>query len=117
MTDLANQSDYLAYRGKCKEMCDELVVKDPTLKLVRGHYHCPFWGAEPHWWCVDASGQIIDPTANQFPSKGSGDYVEFDGNINCSECGKSMKETDPFVRFESNHCFCSTACNMRFVGL
>jgi len=109
------ESDYLQYRGKCLEMSQELVSKDPTLTLVRGHYICPFWGAQPHWWVKDKDGNIIDPTARQFPSKGAGEYVEFDGNIDCSQCGKQMKEEDADI--EGNYAFCSMSCHMRFVGV
>ena len=109
------QSDYLKYRGQCKEFCEELVKKDSTLKIVRGHYDCPIWGLQPHWWCVDSSGNVIDPTKKQFPSKGIGEYIEFDGTVECSQCGKKGKEDE--FSYESNYQFCSTECHMRFVGL
>ena len=96
-------------------MSEELVRADSSLILVRGHYICPFWGEQPHWWAKDLNGNIHDPTSRQFPSKGSGEYIEFDGSVECSECGKSMKEEE--ARFESNYAFCSTRCHMRFVGL
>jgi hypothetical protein len=65
--------DYLKYRGKCKEFCEALIKQDSTLTLVRGHYFCPLWSSdEQHWWCVDSAGRIIDPTKDQFPSKGIG---------------------------------------------
>lgn len=109
-------SDYVMYRGKCKEMAEAACCDDPTLTLVRGHYHCPFWGEQPHWWTVRADGTIYDPTAKQFPMGGSvGEYVPFDGMVECAQCGKQMKEED--ARFDSRYAFCSTACNMRFVGL
>lgn len=76
-----DRSDYLKYRGKCKEM----------------------------------SQTLIDPTANQFPSKGTGEYIEFDGRISCSNCGKEMLEEDADI--ERNYAFCSTKCHMRFVEL
>lgn len=109
------ESDYAKYRGKCKEMCEALIQSDPSLTIVRGHYFCPFWGEQAHWWTVDKDGKIIDPTAKQFPSKGHGEYMEFDGRVSCAECGKEMQEKE--ARFESNYGFCSTKCNMRFVGL
>ncbi len=108
-------SNYLEYRGKCKEMSEEAVRLDPTLTLVRGFYHCPIWGKQPHWWCRKADGEIYDPTKLQFPSQGIGEYVEFDGIVECSECGKKMREED--AMFESNYVFCSYGCHMRFVGL
>lgn len=110
-------SDYQTYRGKCNEMVDTLVVANPTLTAVRGHYFCPIWNREEcHWWAVDQVGTIIDPSAKQFPSKGHGIYTPFDGRIPCAECGGEMMEED-VARFEGNHGFCSTKCAMRFVGL
>jgi hypothetical protein len=108
-------TDYLKYRGKCKEMSEALVKADPSLTLVRGHYWCPYWGQQAHWWTKDTDGKIVDPTALQFPSKGSGDYVEFDGTVECSECGKEMKEED--ASFHGNYAFCSYRCNGKFVGV
>jgi hypothetical protein len=112
----AIQSDYLKYRGKCKEMSEALVAEDPTLTLVRGHYFCPIWNRdEPHWWCVKQDGTIVDPTARQFPSAGGGIYTPFNGMVACAECGKEVPEADAV--FDSNYAFCSGKCNMRFVGL
>jgi hypothetical protein len=109
------QSDYLKYRGKCKEFCEALIEKDSSLKLVRGHYDCPIFGLQPHWWCLDTDGKVVDPTKNQFPSRGIGEYIEFDGNVECSQCGKQMKEEQ--AQYESNYVYCSTKCHMIFVGL
>lgn len=111
-----DDSDYLKYRGKCKEMCEEILLKNPSLRIVRGHYYCPIWNTEePHWWLEDKDGNITDPTKLQFGSKGLGTYTEFDGNVSCSECNKKMKEEE--ATFESNYVFCSTKCHMIFVGL
>jgi len=112
MNDL---TDYQKYRGKCKEFSQEAVLRDPTLRLVRGFYHCPFWGEQPHWWTVRLDGSIYDPTKDQFPSKGLGNYEEFTGYLKCDQCGKVVKEED--AKFDSKYAFCSTQCNMRFVGL
>jgi hypothetical protein len=108
-------SDYEKYRGKCKEMSESLVAADPSLTLVRGHYYCAAWGEQPHWWTKRRDGTIVDPTKDQFPSKGSGVYVEFDGNIECSNCGKHMKEEDADI--EGCYAFCSCECHGRFVGV
>ncbi len=108
--------DYAKYRGKCKEMSEELCAKDPTLKLVRGHYFCPIWNTdEPHWWCEKEDGTIVDPSAKQFGSKGHGIYTPFNGIVACAECKKEIAEEE--ARFESNYAFCSTRCHMLFVGL
>lgn len=111
---MSEQTDYQKYRGKCKEMSEALVRADPSLVLVRGYY-CPFWGEQPHWWCKRSEGSIVDPTKDQFPSRGAGTYVEFDGNVECSNCGKQMKEEE--ASFESNYCFCSYECYGQFVGV
>jgi hypothetical protein len=103
------------YRGKCKQFSEAAVSADPSLTLVRGHYMCPFWGEQPHWWCKKPDGTIFDPTKDQFPSKGAGEYIEFSGLVKCSNCGKEMKEEE--AEYESNYCFCSYECHGRFVGV
>ena len=109
-------SDYMKYRGRCKEMSEELAASDPELTLVRGYYFCPMWNKEePHWWCKKKDGTIVDPTKDQFPSKGLGTYTEFDGTMLCAECGKHISESDAL--YESNYAFCSGKCLLRFVGL
>lgn len=109
-------SDYLQFRGKCKELSEAEVARDPSLRLVRGHYFCPLWNREePHWWCVRPDGAIVDPSARQFPSKGTGIYTEFNGMVSCAQCGKEVPEEE--ARFDSRYAFCSSRCNMRFVGL
>lgn len=116
ITTEINASDYLKYRGKCRELSEAACASDPTLTLVRGHYYCPIWNTtEPHWWAVKPDGTIVDPTKRQFPSKGMGDYTPFSGIVACAECGKPVKEEH--ARFDSNYAFCSSLCNMRFVGL
>lgn len=109
------ETDYQKYRGKCKEMSEELVKADHTLVLVRGYYHCPSWGEQPHWWCKKSDGTIVDPSKDQFPSKGIGEYVEFDGNVECSNCHKVMKEEE--ADLQGNYAFCSYECYGRFVGV
>jgi len=112
---MSEKSDYLKYRGKCKELSEAEIAKDPTLRLVRGTYWCPMWGNQDHWWCEKPDGTIVDPSARQFPSKGMGEYREFNGICVCAQCEKEVKEED--ATFESRYAFCSTSCKMRFVGL
>jgi hypothetical protein len=108
-------SDYEKYRGKCKEMSEALAASDATLTLVRGYYHCPIWGEQAHWWTKKPDGTIIDPSKDQFPSRGIGDYVEFDGTVECAECGKVIPEEEADI--EGNYAFCSYRCHGRFVGV
>ena len=106
-------SDYEKYRGKCKEMCEQEVANDPTLTLVRGHYHCPIWGEQEHWWLVHPDGSIVDPTVRQFPSKGLGEYVPWNGVCPCAECGMDCNE-ETLVRHSG---CCSGRCFGRMVGV
>lgn len=36
--------------------------------------------------------------------------------VECAQCGKQMLE-EHVSSFHGNYAFCSTACNLRFVGL
>ena len=106
--------NYLKYRGKCKEMSEELVKNNPDLRLVRGHYYCPIWNKdEQHWWTVDKDGTIVDPTKFQFPSVGFGHYKEFDGYIECEMCCKKVSEDD--AQFYGRYACCSYDCIVRMV--
>ena len=89
--------------------------QNPELTLVRGFYHCPFWGKQQHWWTQYPDGTIYDPTKNQFPSKGCGEYELFDGMCECEECGKKVKESEAI--FEGRFALCSTECLFKLVGL
>lgn len=109
-------NDYAKYRGKCREMCEELIEKDPTLALVRGWYHCPMWGRQQHWWCKAQDGTIVDPTVKQFPTAGVGaEYEEYDGRIVCEECGKKVDEEE--ATLDGHHAFCSDRCYARCIGM
>ena len=112
----SEQSDYLKYRGKCKEMCEQLITEQPELTLVRGHYVCPVWGSQEHWWCIDIEGRVIDPSVRQFPTNGIGaEYIPFNGIVTCEECGKQLPEED--AQFMGNYPVCSSKCGLRLVGL
>lgn len=110
-------TDYERYRGKCKELSEQAVACDPTLTIVRGYYWCPIWGKQAHWWTIYPDGTIYDPTKDQFPSKGLGEYEPFNGMVECSQCGKEMKEKD--AEFDGNgaYAFCSVRCHGRFIGV
>ena len=102
-------------RGRCKEMSDAAAAADPSLRVVRGHYFCPHFGKQAHWGCVRPDGEIVDPSAAQFPSNGGGEYVEFDGQVECENCGKKVAE-DIAIPCGS-YPTCSNTCAMRLVGL
>lgn len=103
-------------RGKCKELSEELCKNDPTLTLVRGHYFCPIWCSnEQHWWCTKPDGTIIDPTKDQFPSRGFGIYTPFNGICICDNCEKEVLEED--AQFHGRYALCSDKCIKHFLGL
>ncbi len=109
-------SDYSKYRGKCQQMSEAAAAADPTLRVVRGHYLCPIWGEQEHWWCVKPDGTVVDPTSAQFPSRGLGEYREWDGKVSCAECHKVMT-LDQVGSAEGRYAFCSSGCHGRFVGV
>jgi len=102
------EDDYTRYRGKCKELSEAAVEADPTLTLVRGWYDCPFWGRQQHWWTKRPDGSVYDPTKNQFPSKGIGSYIEYDGVLECEYCSKQVAEGDAYI--VEHHVYCSGEC-------
>jgi len=110
-----NCADYRKFRGKCKEFVDQAVKDDPSLTAVRGHYYCPMWGKQAHWWCVRPDGTVYDPTVAQFPRPHIGEYVPFDGTVECAECGRVVGEN--FAKIDGRYAFCSYECNAKFVGV
>ena len=109
---IRTEKDYLKYRGKCKELCEELVESKPTLTLVRGYYFDASWGKQEHWWCKDSSGNIIDPSKKQFPDQ-NGDYEEFAGVFECANCSRKIFEQE--ATFYGNYIFCCGQCVHNFV--
>ncbi len=110
------EEGYRKFRGKCREMSEALAAADPTLRLVRGFYSCPLWGTrEPHWWCAQSDGTIVDPTREQFPSAGGGLYEEVDGTVECAECGNVVDEKAAVIM--GNYATCSDRCACLLVGL
>jgi len=110
------KSDYLKYRGKCKELSEQAVKDDISLTLVRGWYYCPIWNkTEQHYWCKTPDGEIIDPSCKQFPSNGHGIYREFEGFYTCEHCGEEISDSDKITM--GNYVVCSGHCAKKLVGL
>jgi hypothetical protein len=116
---MKSNQGYRLLAGKCRLICSAIATTDASSRwrLARGTYWCPMWNCKrDHWWLVSPDGVIYDPTRDQFPSRGSGEYDELDvNNIECGQCGKCGKETDMIQN--GNYLFCSDACAMYFVGL
>jgi len=102
---------YAAAYGKCKAVTDEMSAEFPELTRVRGHYHCDVWGERGHWWLVDASGDVVDPTSRQFPSRGQGPYTPWDDSQpeptgRCLNCGEDV--------YDGSYC-CGEECRLAVV--
>lgn len=108
-------SDYMTFRGNCKELAERACAEDSTLRLVRGYYHCPMWGQQAHWWAAKPDGTVIDPTVRQFPTAGAAaTYEEYDGTIECEHCSKVVHEDDAYR--VDHHAYCSDQCYARDIG-
>jgi hypothetical protein len=108
-------SDYLTYRGKCKELAEKAAASDSTLRLVRGYYLCPIWGKQAHWWCQRDDGTAVDTSVKQFPTAGVGaEYVEFDGIFECEYCHKRVEESQAYIH--GRHAYCSYECYGHDIG-
>lgn len=84
---------------KCAEATEAMCEEFPELARVRGHYDCWAWGMREHWWCVTPDGAIVDPTARQFPSEGSCQYIAFNESGpeptgKCPNCGGYCYDND-----------------------
>lgn len=92
--------------GQCAEITARMAADFPELTRVRGHYYCHTWGERAHWWLVTLDSTIVDPTAQQFPSKGLGIYEPWAEGAQeptglCMNCGAYCYDGDPT---------CSEAC-------
>lgn len=110
--DLAGGRAGRALKGLCHELASQLQEIHPELRLERGHYFCPARaGGQPHWWCRAPDGTVIDPTADQFASAGTGAYVALDAQApeprgRCLYCGELV-----YLRADS---LCDSSCAEAF---
>jgi hypothetical protein len=98
--------------GCCSEVTEAMAAAFPELTRVRGHYYCWVWGERTHWWLEDTENNIVDPTAAQFPSKGSGTYVPSDETQaeptgRCPNCGGYV--------YDGSTC-CSENCSIEYAA-
>lgn len=100
-------------RGKCDKFAKAMLEAFPELTLQVGFYYCSAWGQQQHFWCLApeefafAGSLVVDPTRDQFPSKGTGLYVHLEEEERpigkCANCGELIY---PPSRSKSchNHC-------------
>jgi len=96
--------------GKCAEVTAAMVAAFPELTRVRGHYYCYGWGERTHWWLTAPDGSIVDPTKDQFPSKGNGEYVPLPANApeptgKCPNCGELIYNGGDFCDDHCGHAY------------
>lgn len=93
-------------RGRCVETTRQMARAFPELRRVRGHAHCPIQNrAIPHWWLVAPSGDVVDPTAEQFECPSMVTYEEYTGpepTGHCLDCGALL--------YDERQTFCNDAC-------
>ena len=98
--------------GCCAEATLAMQAAFPELIRVRGEYLCWVWGSRDHWWLKTPDGTIVDPTKDQFPSKGVGEYQERDESQpeptgRCPNCGEYC--------YNGDYC-CSHDCHVSYVA-
>lgn len=106
-------------RGKCASATAEMVEAFPELKRVAGFVEV-LWPAagvvtEQHWWCLDPSGDVVDPTAAQFHVVLSREALDLNnpddvGRIptgRCMCCGEDVFRGDTFCTKQCERDFCS----------
>ncbi|MDP2270895.1 MAG: hypothetical protein Q8K32_09205 [Archangium sp.] len=102
-------------RGKCAEATKEMVAAFPELTPAAGFVEC-HWGTDQHHWCVTATGEIVDPTASQFPFVFSYEAVDINDpatreripNGPCANCSGDC--------YGDNYTVCSEACGNAYVA-
>lgn len=82
---------YRTSAHNCAQFSRALAERFSSLKAVAGFYFSPNGASRgEHWWTEDADGNIIDPTADQFPCQGAGRYVRYSPNLHKTVKGKCM---------------------------
>lgn len=99
-------------RNQCAKYTEQMDKAFPELTRVRGHYYCAFQGERQHWWLIDEEGEVVDPTASQFPSKGIGFYDIWDETQEeptgkCPNCGDYC--------YKGRH-VCSDSCEVSYIA-
>lgn len=113
---IANYLSPQQARLKCAEATQAMVLEFPELTRVRGlaHVEEPFSlppTRTPHWWCVDTSGIVVDPTAHQYPTRIL-KYEPVDESLGepsgkCPNCGNFC--------YEGNY-LCSKFCETEYMA-
>lgn len=84
-----------AVLGRCRDATEEMQRDFPELRIRKGHIYDLSWGQRGHWWLETSDGEIVDPTASQFPALM--EYEEWKPGRpvrvgKCMNCGKDIWE-------------------------
>jgi len=94
-------------RLQCAEATLALTQAFPYLRRVRGHAMVEIH-LRPHWWCLTETGDILDPTAHQWPNPPTfyellpDNFEEPHGK--CLECGELLFRYRGAQSFHCENC-------------
>lgn len=81
----------------CSQFTRHMAERFPELRRVAGFYLSPAGASHgEHWWLESSEGLIVDPTADQWPSRGKGTYIRYDptkhlvSKGSCPSCGVGL---------------------------
>lgn len=100
--------------GRCREAVVLMKQAFPELLVSRGHVST-IWGMRAHWWLLTPEGEVVDPTASQYP--GIFEYLPWEPGDEvqvgkCMNCGEEIWEpTDSLDGPPPQKSICSPKCN------
>jgi hypothetical protein len=101
---------------QCEEATKRMVKAFPELTRVRGlaHVEEPFGlppTRTPHWWLKTKSGEVVDPTAHQYPTRilkyEESDETQGPPTGKCPNCGGLCYNGDSI---------CSKKCEREYIA-
>jgi hypothetical protein len=111
-----NYPNQVSARLQCEKATLRMLEAFPELKRVRGQIELMdatglYPSKEPHWWLINESGEVVDPTAHQYMKKIS-QYLPCDESKGepsgtCPNCGG--------ICYEGNY-ICSEKCTKEYVA-
>jgi hypothetical protein len=88
---------YGSSHQRCAEFTRQMAERFPELRRVAGFYLTPTGASHgEHWWLETADATVVDPTADQWPSMGTGIYERYDparhlvSKGRCPSCGTGL---------------------------